>query len=114
MTAAILLINLVFCLILAGTGWFLYKKHSAWPDTSAGYHHRAAMESREAWEKGNRLAGKLCMAEGGALFLAVPLLRLAGVTGGPLIAVWIGLMALAVLLAVFLPACALQNKGGRS
>ena len=46
MTAAILLINLVFCLILAGTGWFLYKKHSAWPDTSAGYHHRAAMESR--------------------------------------------------------------------
>ena len=42
------------------------------------------------------------------------LLRLAGVTGGPLIAVWIGLMALAVLLAVFLPARALQNKGGRS
>ena len=50
MTAAILLINLVFCLILAG---------------------------------------ELCMAEGGALFLAVP-------------------------LAVFLPSRALQNKGGRS
>ncbi len=114
MTAAILLINLVFCLILAGTGWFLYKKHSAWPDISAGYHHRAAAESRESWEKGNRLAGIVCMAEGGVLLLAVPLLRLAGLTGGPLIAVWIGLMASAVLLAVFLPACALKNRGNRS
>ena len=108
MDTAVILLNFVLSLILLGTGLSLLKKHSPYPDFSSGYHHKAAMESRETWETANRRAGILCIAEGIFLFLARPALFYLGMTGPAFFAVWLALAVIAVLLAVFLPALTLK------
>lgn len=114
MDAIVILLNTVLSLILLGTGLFVWKKHSPYPDFSSGYHHKAAMESRETWETANRRAGIVCVVEAVFLFLAVPGLFYLGLTGLIYFGVWLGLAVICILLAVFLPAMTLQNRGNRS
>ena len=101
MEIAVILLNAALSLILIGTGLFIWKKHSPYPDFSSGYHHKAAMESRESWESANRLAGKVCIIEGVLLLLIVPAVFFLGLQGGAFFGVWMACALLAILLAVF-------------
>ncbi|MGI5894514.1 MAG: SdpI family protein [Candidatus Merdivicinus sp.] len=110
MELAVLFINIIFSAILLGTGIFVGKKHSSYPDCSSGYHHKAAMESQQAWNTANRWAARICITEGILLFVIVPVLWILGLSGLWLLGIWMTLVVLSVLAAVFLPAMLLQDR----
>lgn len=69
-------LTVLFAVILAILAFVLRKKAAAFPDLRAGYHHRAAGESREAWERVNRAAAALCAWFAGAGFVLAALFLL--------------------------------------
>lgn len=70
-----------------------------------------AMQHEQAWEKGNKYAGKLCLFEGLAFFVLLPLcLFLTGASKGWLLAAYFTSAVVYTLLAVFLPVRILKHK----
>lgn len=55
----LLSLYLILAVILGILAFVLTKKHTSFPNCSVGYHHQKAMESKERWDRTNRLAGRL-------------------------------------------------------
>lgn len=108
---AILVLNGVTAFIGILVGLLCWKKHSPFPRTEVGYHVGEAMQQEQAWEKGNKYAGKLCLFGGLAFFVLLPLcLFLTGVSKGWLLAAYFMSAVVYILLVVFLPARILKRK----
>lgn len=56
----LLMIYILEGIILGITAFVIRKKHSAFPDFTAGYHVKEAEKDRESWDYANETAGKLC------------------------------------------------------
>lgn len=97
-------------LIMGLTGLLLLKYPSKYPDTRVGYRVKASVHSKENWEKGNKLAGRLCMAAAMALMFAMILQYLFSVQLHIMLAAYFILALISIAAVVFAPIILLTPK----